>query len=230
MTGLKTFSSEAAEILRDDFGAELLEQISVRMRHEYEKLRERAEKETLPPAVAETRFLMDRSRAAENAISVAMEVAGLPCGFRRLPCNGQQKLLAKIGRVLLIQEPLSAVGARPQAAEYKRQLARVHSAARQLELDLGDRPHQNVDWSGDVLAVLLHGHGRLPSDGGRLGLASLRLAVPDADYRNWIVNLPLERISVWGDLSRRLAEAESKDVEDRVATGLRRARSVGWGE
>jgi hypothetical protein len=115
-----------------------------------------------------------------------------------LDCNGQHKLLVKAGRVILIQEPILTLEAHPSAADYKMQLADMHGFVRQLELDLGDRPHRILDWSGCVLGVLLHGPAGRKFDRSQKSLGTVMLAVPDAGYSRWILRLNLHSIAMFG--------------------------------
>jgi hypothetical protein len=157
-------------------------------------------------------FAKRRSGLAIRALVTAAKKHAVPYNFRRLECNGQEKILLKAGRVIIIQEPILTLADRPHIAEYKVELANVHSLVRQLELDLGDQPHRIYDWSGCILTTLLHAPDR-----ENQGLGALMLAVPDAAYRNWIHRLDLHRVAMFGFAP--FLDVENTDTptqEDRV--------------
>jgi len=106
--------------------------------------------------------------------------------------------LVKVGRVVLIQEPILELSEKPRASDYKRVLASTYGIVRQLELNLGDQPRRILDWSGNVLAVFLHGaSGRgFTRDHKRLG--GLMLGVPDDEYASWVMRLDLHQIAMFG--------------------------------
>ncbi|MGO6677621.1 hypothetical protein [Rhizobium leguminosarum] len=144
-------------------------------------------------------FARGRSTAISKALIRAAQKHGVPYDIKRLACNGQAKLLVKAGKIILMQEPMGSLyGDRPKAAAYKQEISSYAGVITQLELDLGDRPRQLLDWSDGILAVLLHG-----ACGSRFGereceLGALMLAVPDARYENWIVRLDLHDLAMFG--------------------------------
>jgi len=174
-------------------------------------------------AYAQEAFARRRGDVAVKALLRAAKQYGIPYEFKYLPCNGQSKLIARIGRVVMIQEPILTLDEDPRVSEYKRELADSHGLIRQLELDLGDRPVRNADWSGCVLAVMLHGAAGSRFTAEHKALGALMLAVPDASYRNWVLRLDLHSMAMEG---RGLEVDDREDVEvhqhDNVHVTLKR--------
>ncbi len=110
-------------------------------------------------------------------------------------------------RVILIQECMLTLEDRPSATDYKRQLADIHGFVRQLELDLGDQPNRIRDWSGCILAVLLHAPAGRKFTREHKSLGNIMLGVPDAAYQQWILRLDLHGIAMYG---RGLAPIENE--------------------
>jgi hypothetical protein len=140
----------------------------------------------------------------------------------------------KAGRVVLIQEPIVWLEDAPKTADYKVSLADAHGYIRQLELDLGDRPYFVRDWSGCVLAVLLHGAvgHRFTRDNKNLG--SFTLGVPDASYAIWTLRIDLQRIAMHGEGEPEVVKPErpptqQDDQADKVVVKLKKknGRSAG---
>jgi hypothetical protein len=195
--------SLSQEMLRDicnDLDPEFVRSLCIRMGWAYRDLYERlAEHWHLPDDYRNELFNKERGGIACAAIVEAAKQHGVPYEFLRLPSNGQRKLVVKAGRVVLIQEPIEWLQDAPKAADYKTSLADAHGYIRQLELDLGDRPYVVRDWSGCVLAVLLHGAvgHRFARESKDLG--SLNLGVPDAAYASWSLRIDLQRIAIHGE-------------------------------
>ena len=160
-------------------------------------------------------FNRRRGSAVVRALFRLAKEHGIPAEFRRLECNGQSKLLVKTGRVILIQEPVSSLADRPCASNYKKDLADLHSFVRQLELDLGDQPHRIRDWSGCVLAVLLHGAAGTHFSRDQKRLGCLMLGVPDAAYENWILRLNLHDVAMLGRDHGSIIESRAKPDPDK---------------
>jgi len=143
-------------------------------------------------------FARRRGHCAVKALCIAAGKHGVPYEFHKIECNGQRKILLKIGRVALIQEPILSLTEAPRASEYKRELAASHGLICQLELDLGDQPHRIRDWSGTVLAVLLHGASGPKFSQDDRALGGLMLGVPDSAYSHWVVRLDLHQLAMFG--------------------------------
>ncbi|MCK7612329.1 hypothetical protein [Roseibium sediminicola] len=141
-----------------------------------------------------------RSFAAEKSILRACEANNIPYKYERLECNGQRKLIVKTRNGILIQEPILTLDQKPHPSEYKKSLAESRSIIRQLELDLNlpDRPYRTLDWSGEILAVLLHAPRGPRFDEESKELGGLMLAVPNQDYSNWIVRIDIHQIAEFG--------------------------------
>jgi hypothetical protein len=199
----------AQKILCQDLDPEFIETISLNAAWEYSALYERlADDPNLVDDYREEEFLKRRGDCAVRALARAASQHGVPAEFRRLECNGQRKLLVKASRVLIIQEPILSLSAQPSAADYKRQLADLHGFVRQLELDLGDQPHRVRDWSGCVLAALLHGPAGRSFNREDKALGSIMLGVPDADYQQWVLRIDLHTIAMFGRNAAPQTEAD----------------------
>src|SRR6185312_11503564 len=137
------------EILSYDINPDFLRDVGIatvwEYRHLYEVIRDDY---LIPLELKEEYFVKRRSDCAIKALVSAARRHGIPFEFRRLESNGQQKIILKLGRVILIQETFSSLRDGPRASDYKRNLANTHGLIRQLELDLGDQPHRILDWSG----------------------------------------------------------------------------------
>jgi hypothetical protein len=209
-------TDDPAEILRRDLDPEFIKSLSIAIGWEYaEGFRELDEDEYLSEALKNEEFGRRRGGFAIRALAKAAKKHGVPYNFRRLDCNGQDKILVKAGRVIIIQECILSTTDHPQTAEYKRELADAHGLVRQLELELGDQPRRISDWSGCILAVLLHAPAGPKFTKSDRTLGALMLAAPDAAYRNWIVRLDLHRVAMYGfappELARDSREAIQKD-------------------
>ncbi len=120
---------------------------------------------------------------------------GVPHEFIRLECNRQDKLLVKAGRVILIRESILTLEDPPKPADYKLSLAGIHGLISQLELALGDKYQRRIrDWSGCVLAVLLHGVSGHGFTRQHRTLGSLMLGVTDDMYSQWVLRLICTRL------------------------------------
>lgn len=218
------------QILAHDIDPEFLESASIALAWEYHQLYEglRAD-HALPVDLKLEQFAERRGACAVNALVYACEKHGVPYNFRKLECNGQLKLLVKIGRVILIQEPMLEHSEKPRASDYKRELADTHGLIRQLELNLGDQPSRILDWSGDILAVLLHGAAGPKFTRGHRALGGLTLAIPDAAYSMWVMRLDLHDIAMFGlgkaDLAAQFSTKAAGGVQvDRVIATLKKKK------
>lgn len=200
------------QILRHDLDLDFIEAASIAIPWEYAQLYEELAADVgLSDAVRFEEFALRRAGRIVSSLVRTAERFGIPYWFRRLECNGQSKLLLKIGRVVLIQEPMLTLSDHPRASEYKRGLAESNAIVRQLELDLGDRPLLNTDWSGDIFAVLLHGSSGPAFTKDQKMLGGLMLAVPDARYEQWVVRLDLRKIAMFGRPGRDKITRDASD-------------------
>lgn len=197
-----------------DIDTRFLQTIAVGLVWEYQQEFERLRNDSeLSLEFRREEFGRRRHACATKALEVAARAHGVPYDFIRIASNGQRKIVVRAGRVLIIQEAISTLADDPRASQYKRELAEAHSAVRQLELDLGDRPSILADWSGSTLAVLLHGTYGADFETGEIDFGYLMLGIPDAAYSHWIVRLDLHDIAMYG-LDWPLADAEgSADVQ-----------------
>jgi hypothetical protein len=190
---------QIGDIVRNDIDPDFLKSFSISMGWAYSDLYEElAALGNIGEAYGLEEFARRRSGCAVRALALAARQHGIPYEFKYLGCNGQSKLIAKVGRVVLIQEPILTLEDDPRVSEYKRELAESHGLVRQLELELGDRPVKNQDWSGCVLGVLLHGAAGPRFTREHRALGALMLAIPDASYSNWILRLDLHSMAING--------------------------------
>ena len=221
-----------SQILRHDLDPEFIKSLSIAMGWEYaDGYRVLEEDEYLPDTLKNEEFGRRRGGFAIRALAKSAKKHGIPFNFRRLDCNGQDKILVKAGRVILIQESILSTSDHPQTAEYKIELADTHGLIRQLELELGDQPHRISDWSGCILAVLLHApRGQKFTESDR-SLGALMLAVPDAAYRGWVVRLDLHRVAMYGFAADEVGPSEQQpDQQDNVIVTPKRRDSTGTDE
>lgn len=187
------------EIVSHDLDADFIKSFSIAIAWEYSQLYESlADDPTLTNDYRHEEFAKRRGLCAVKALARSAKRHGIPYNFRRLPCNGQSKILVKAGRVVLIQEPMLTLDENPRASEYKMELADSHGLIRQLELDLGDQPYRIRDWSGCILVVLLHGAAGPNFTREHKALGGLMLGVPDAGYNYWTMRLDLLRVAMFG--------------------------------
>lgn len=131
------------------------------------------------------RHMRTRSNFGMSALTAAAFDVGADVEHLLLH-NGQRKPVARIGCFCFIAETMYDLTHKPTFATYKQRLALANTAIRQLELDLGDRPIRNADWSGCHLGVLLHGcRGDAFTQTGT-GLNMFWLAFPNSAYDSWV--------------------------------------------
>lgn len=111
---------------------------------------------------------------------------GAPFQVKSLPCNGQVIVIGQIGQLLILSEPIDSLGAKPERAAYKSELAASHFAIRQLEMDLGDGWRQRIDARNTMLVVLQHGMRVGAFNRRDTALEMLRLVVPDVSFQSWL--------------------------------------------
>ena|SRR5579863_3832038 len=224
--------TEAADRIREivtfDIDPDFLRAAAIAIVWEYRLLYEQlAADDSVPLEWKAEEFNKRRSSCVVRALARNAKKYGVPFDFRRLDSNGQQKLLVKSGRVILIQEPILDLLDHPRESAYKRELADAHALIRQLELDLGDQPNRILDWSGQVFAVLLHGAAGYWFSERDKQLGALMLAVPDAAYGSWVMRIDITRLAVYGSQEDAMADnmavkEDQKPVqEDAVFVALR---------
>jgi hypothetical protein len=216
------------EVVRNDIDPDFLKTLCILMGWAYADLHKELCSLGLDEAFAQEAFARRRGDEAVKALLRAAKQHGIPYEFRYLSCNGQSKLILKVGRVVMMQEPILTLADEPRVSEYKRELADSHGLIRQLELDLGDRPVRNSDWSGCVLAVMLHGAAGPRFTREHKALGALMLAVPDASYSNWVLRLDLHTMAIDGrglEAGDHEAAAELPQV-DNVRVTLKRRNAV----
>ena len=192
-------ASWTSRIIQDDLDPDFVESLSIAIPWVYRALYDDlAANPSLSDFCREDFFHRQRGDRVAGALSRVAHQHGVPFEYRRLSCNGQNKLLIKSGRVVLIQEAVKFFDDRPQIADYKKELADLHGFVRQLELDLGDLPLRIRDWTGCIFAVLLHGAAGPKFTREQKSLGNMMLAVPDADYQQWIHRFDLKEIALFG--------------------------------
>jgi hypothetical protein len=191
-------SREDALGLLRDIDSDFLEALAVKVGWGYPNLFE--ELRRLPADAsgwAAEEFNRRRASVVNSALIDCAQKFGVPFEVMRLACNGQSKVLLKVGRVTLIQESIIGFDDHPSTADYKRALAETLAYTCQLELDLGDRPPR-PDWAGSTLAVLLHGPAGKVFNKADTVLGNLMLALPDASYQQWVQRIDLHTVAMFG--------------------------------
>lgn len=218
-----------------DLNPDFLEGAAIELGWVYSSLYdELADDPTLTDAFRREEFNKRRAGATMTGLARAAQRHGVPFEFRRLGSNGQNKLLIKAGRMVLIQEPVFTRWDHPVFADYKRYLANLNGFFGQLELDLGDQPLRILDWSGCVLGVLLHAPAgdRFSREDKELG--SLMLGVPDVDYQQWILRADLHDLAMFGRSKEAPqnspAAAGEARQEDKVIIKRKRKNAQGTAE
>lgn len=211
---------EIRGILAHDLDPEFLRAVGIDLGWRYADSFDRlAVNARLPDSLQIAEFGRQRGLMAVNALVTAADRFGIPYNFRRLEANGQDKLLVKMGRLVLIQESILTIRERPHVSDYKAGLADAYGIIQQLELDLGDQPLRIRDWSNGILAVLLHAPAGPKFTARDRELGALMLGFPDSEYRNWLIRLDLLRVAKFG-FSQTILEDFDEDIqpiqEDRV--------------
>lgn len=220
---MQTIENQIRATLRSDIDPEFLRALSVGVGWAYQDLFEDIVAHCLiGPAGMRREFGHRRASAVESAIVRVCRDRGIPFDWRRLDYNGQDKLIVKCGRVLLIHEAIPLDRRGPVAADYKRALVGTHNITRQLELDLGDIPGRIHDWSGDIVATILHGAAGHSFDAKSRGLGVLRIGVADGSYDSWIVNHDVTDFAMEGRPVPDFGTEENQEQTDRTRVVLRR--------
>ncbi len=148
-----------------------------------------------------------RREAGKRSLIRTCERIGVPYQHFRLHCNGQFIVVAQLGQLLLIPEPIRYVQDRPLSSAYKTELASSHFSVRQLEMDLNDGYKQRIDARNTLLVVLQHGMSGDEFSRRGTALSMLRVAVPDCSFSSWIwhadaLNSELEFRLDWNQAER----------------------------
>jgi hypothetical protein len=215
------------EILCRDLDADFMEGLSTEIAWQYYLLYRKLKSDPgLTQDYRQEEYSRQRGYAAVTAMQRVAKNYRIPSEFIRLECNGQSKLLLKVGRVILIQESVLTLEDEPKAADYKIQLAELHGSVRQLELTLGDKINQVRDWSGCVLGVLLHGPAGPNFTERHKVLGSLMIGVTDAAYGQWVIRVDLHKLAMFGHAA--LVPSVDQDVgqPDNV-TVTRKRKNIG---
>lgn len=198
---MDNWQNREREILTRDIDPDFLETALVSLAWEYDSLFERlAADAAIPSGRKIEEFGRHRGYCAERSLVFACEKYGVPFSYRPLGCNGQNKIIVRAGRVLLIPESIISLREKPRASEYKIALAGALGVMRQLEFDLKEkgRSHIDLDPTGDVFAVLLHGPAGPRFDRESRALGGVMLAVPDRTYESWTIRLDVREIAHFG--------------------------------
>jgi hypothetical protein len=215
--------AELRGIVGRDLDPDFLETLSIAIAWEYSTLFDRlVDDATMDDHYRNEEFASQRGHVAVKAMVQAATQHGIPYDYWSLDCNGQRKLLVKAGRVILLQEPILTPFDAPRSADYKIELAATHSVVRQLELDLGDIPNRELDWSGCVLAVILHGARGQRFTREHKALGGLSVAVPDGTYEEWLVRVDLHQLAMHGLAGLNEAEAKESLQHDEVTVRLKK--------
>jgi hypothetical protein len=221
---------DPTDILRDDLDPDFIKSLAIAIAWEYaEGFRVLAADEFFSEPIKNEEFGRRRGGFAIRALAKSAIKHRIPYNFRRLDCNGQDKILIKAGRVIIIQESIRSTADHPHVADYKLELADIHALVRQLELELGDQPRRITDWSGCILAALLHAPAGPNFSEAHRSLGALMLAVPDARYQSWVARLDLHRIAMYGFPSPEIVPATSVQHDD-VRVTLKKRKSTGTEE
>lgn len=215
------------EILAHDLDPEALQSVAIAVGWAYHSLYEGLKQNVaLTNDMRLEMFARQRSDEVMKALAEVASRLQIPFDFKRLPCNGQNKLIIKMGRVLFMQEPLLALGDAPRVSDYKLEMAETYGLVRQLELDLGDDPKRMLDWGGQVFAVLLHGAYGTKFTREHRKLGALSLAVPSAQYDRWVTRIDLSKIALDGTMSIPSTRPETSRTgqEDQVFARVRKHR------
>lgn len=186
-------------IVQNDLDPEFLETVLVRLPWEYERLYEELTSDReLDEDSKIHEYNRRRGLCATEALIFACKKHGVPFEHIRLECNGQFKLLVRMGRIIIMQETIEAFGDPLKVADYKIRIASTSSMVRQLEFDFGDGRFRSNDWSGCILAVLLHKPAGTDFTSAHRKLGGVALGIPDAAYTHWTRRFDLLEIAMFG--------------------------------
>lgn len=212
---------QSHHVLEHDVDPDFLATVAKNLGWEYPLLFEEIASDSLIPLEMKPEaYAKRRSDCATKALVAACEKHGVPYELRRLACNGQRKLLVKIGRVVIIQEPMLERDEEPRASDFKRELVAATGFVEQYELDFGGHPQRIRDWTGSVVTVLLHAPAGPKFTLEHRSLGAIMLGLPNDRYDDWLMRLDLHRIALFGfdaeadgvfPMSEKLAPAVQKD-------------------
>lgn len=149
---------------------------------------------TPTPEINEMNYLAARKARRAIGMTALMQTAqqcGIPFQIKRLACNGQRIVVAQLGQILLVAEPVDHLAERPNHADYKAELAASHFAIRQLEMDFGPHPEearyrQRIDARNTMLVVVQHGMRGGDFNRRDTAFSMFNVAVPDATLGSWL--------------------------------------------
>jgi hypothetical protein len=184
----------------------------------------------LPDSATHNEFLVDMARRARlqngrRSLIFAGTQCGLQVELKKLRSNGTIIPLVHVGSLRVMAEPFDYWEQRPDAADYKVDLAASHFSRRQLEFDFG--PEWAPRQDGNTMLVVLQ-HGMMAYQFSRTGTAMsmARVVVPDCSFQSWlwkakILNDELAYMLDWIDMSHTRHVAGIQ--EDRVWPTIRPA-------
>lgn len=157
------------------------------------------------------------------ALLEACQTFKVPYEVKTLSCNGQQVMLAQLGELLLMAEPMDHLGEKPISARYKQELAASHFASRQLEFDFGDGYRRSrIDPRNTLFTVLRHGMHGETFNRKNTTLSMLQVSVPNWGFDSWTwsanaMNDDLSYLLEW----KSAASSKPAAQEDKVKTPLK---------
>ncbi len=134
-----------------------------------------------------TKLRQDRHFRMEWELGEAAKAVGIPCTARQLPENDYSFVYASAGAVGMTQSYVPYIGAKPQPAKFRDELAK---AGRIPRLDLGDEPAETFRLK-DFYALIAHNPigPQFTEDQQKLG--SIQLCVPDGESKSWALEIGL---------------------------------------
>jgi hypothetical protein len=175
-------------------------------------------------------ILRGRRDTGKLALIRACDLTGTPYQMSRLHSNGRTFIVAQLGQLLVISEPIRFLSDRPLSADYKIKLASTHFSVRQLEMDLGDGYKQRIDARNTMLVFLQHGMSGDEFSRRGTALSMFRVAVPNCNLDSWMwfanaLNDDLALRLDWVDTGR-----QRNMQEDNVRVALRAATKLADGK
>lgn len=203
-------------IVQNDLDPEFIETVLKQLPWEYNRLfGELSKDRQLNEDQRTEEYNKRRGLCATEALIFACDRHKVPYERMRLHYNGQTKLLVRMGRIIMLQEAIDAFGDPLKSADYKVELASTSSTCRQLEFDFGDGRLRHREWSGCILAVLLHKPAGTQFTKEHKQLGGVALGIPDAGYTHWTRRFDLMEIAMFGRRGAGwLSDTEDKSVPD----------------
>ena len=212
-----SLASSTDHIVLKDLDPEFIETALTRLPWEYERIYDELSRDRhLDFDGRMEEYNRRRGLCAVEALIYSCDRHKVPYEYFRLDCNGQRKLLVRMGRLIIIQEPAEFFGGAPKFANYKLQLASTRYSAQQLEFDFKDGFSRNREWSDCVLGVLIHKPAGPNFSKSHKAFGGATLAIPDAGYTHWTRRFDLEEIAMHGRKGAKwLVDdfAEKRDVD-----------------